>query len=65
MLERTNCKIWGYDFSVQAFGPALVEPFRSRTKFLQAGIAGNTDTVRAPPYYSIQDLMAMNGHTYM
>lgn len=65
MLERTNCFIWGYDFSVEAFGPALVEPYRSRTKFLQAGINGQTDTVRNPPYYNIQDLMAKNGHTYI
>lgn len=65
MLERTNCKIWGYDFSVEAFGPALVEPYRSRTQFLQAGIAGTTDKVREPPFFNIQDLMERNGHTYI
>lgn len=65
MLERTNCKIWGYDFSVEKFGPALVEPYRSRTSFLQAGIGGQTFPSKQPPYYTIQDLMIMNGHTYM
>jgi len=65
MLERTNCRVWGYDFSVSEFGPALVEPYRSRTQFLQAGIAGKTDLNADPPFYSIQDLMAMNGHDYI
>jgi hypothetical protein len=65
MLQRTNCEIWGYDFSVTEFGPAITEDVRSRTHFTQAGISGNTDTAKSPPFYNIQTLMEMNGHDYM
>ncbi|KAL5313653.1 hypothetical protein ACEPPN_018074 [Leptodophora sp. 'Broadleaf-Isolate-01'] len=65
MLERTNCEIWGYDFSVEAFGPAIQSTYSGRTHFLKAGIAGTTDPSQDPPFYTIQDLMAKNGHTYI
>lgn len=65
MLERTNCQIWGYDFSVDAFGPAIQNTYASRTHFLKAGISGTTESSKDPPFYTIQDLMAKNGHTYM
>jgi len=65
MLERTNCEIWGYDFSVEAFGPAIQSMYASRTHFLKAGISGKTDATRSPPFYTIQDLMAMNGHDHI
>ncbi|KAH6666734.1 methyltransferase domain-containing protein [Halenospora varia] len=64
MLERTNCEIWGYDLSPEGF--KLIKPEHIvRTHFLQAGVAGNNDTVSAPPTYTIQDLMQMNGHDYI
>lgn len=65
MLERTNCEIWGYDFSVEAFGPAITNEYASRTHFMKAGIGGTTNEEKAPPYYTVQDLMKMNGHSYM
>ncbi|CZS92019.1 hypothetical protein WAI453_000038 [Rhynchosporium graminicola] len=65
MLQRTNCEIWGYDFSVEAFGPAITDEYSSRTHFLKAGIGGSTDEEKTPPFYSIQDLMKKNGHTYI
>jgi len=65
MLERTNCQIWGYDFSVDAFGPAIQNTYASRTHFLKAGISGTTESSKDPPFYTIQDLMAKNGHTYI
>jgi len=63
MLQRTNCEIWGYDYSVRSFGPA--NEHAHRTHFLKAGIAGKTDKAKTPPFYSIQDLMQMNGHNYI
>ncbi|KAF9876945.1 hypothetical protein CkaCkLH20_05791 [Colletotrichum karsti] len=65
MLSRTKCKVWAYDFSVVDFGEQLEPGNRDRAKFLQAGIAGKTDTTKTPPFYSISDLMDMNGHKYL
>ncbi|RDL37755.1 Uncharacterized protein BP5553_05188 [Venustampulla echinocandica] len=65
MLERTNCEIWGYDFSVEEFGPAIESNVRHRTHFMKAGIAAQTDLAKNPPFYSIQDLMEKNGHDYI
>lgn len=65
MLSRTKCRVWAYDFSVVDFGQQLEPANRDRATFLQAGIAGKTDTTKSPPFYSISDLMDMNGHEYM
>lgn len=65
MLARTHCEIWAYDFSVVDFGAQLSTTHRARAHFTQAGISGTTDSHRSPPFYSIQDLMKMNGHTYL
>lgn len=65
MLSRTNCVVWAYDFSVVDFGEQLEPGNRERAHFLQAGIAGKTDKTKEPPFYSISDLMKMNGHEYM
>ncbi|EQB44357.1 hypothetical protein GCG54_00013726 [Colletotrichum gloeosporioides] len=65
MLSRTPCHIWAYDFSVVDFGEQLEASNRARAKFLQAGIAGKTDLTADPPFYSISDLMEMNGHQYI
>ncbi|KAK6215276.1 hypothetical protein QIS74_08295 [Colletotrichum tabaci] len=65
MLSRTKCRVWAYDFSVVDFGQQLEPANRDRATFLQAGIAGKTDTTKSPPFYSISDLMEMNGHEYI
>jgi hypothetical protein len=65
MLSRTPCSVWAYDFSVVDFGEQLEASNRARASFLQAGIAGKTDKTKTPPFYSISDLMKMNGHDYM
>ena len=65
-LERTHCEIWGYDSSVSNFGEQLTDPgAKSRAHFTQAGISGKTDSKADPPFYSIQDLMALNGHDHI
>ncbi|KAK7229765.1 hypothetical protein V2G26_001935 [Clonostachys chloroleuca] len=43
LLERTNAKIWGYDFSVESW----------------------SDDNANPPMYTVQDVMRMNGHSYV
>ncbi|KAK1961950.1 hypothetical protein LY78DRAFT_275829 [Colletotrichum sublineola] len=65
MLSRTKCRVWAYDFSVFDFGEQLESGNRERANFLQAGIAGKTNTTRTPPFYSIGDLMDMNRHEYI
>lgn len=65
MLSRTNCVVWAYDFSVVDFGEQLEPSNRDRAHFKQVGIAGKTDESKTPPFYSIADLMKMNGHNYM
>lgn len=65
ILSRTDCRLWAYDFSVVDFGVQLEPENRDRAIFLQAGIAGETNLTKTPPFYSIADLMKMNGHEYM
>ncbi|KAK2040417.1 hypothetical protein LZ31DRAFT_604177 [Colletotrichum somersetense] len=65
MLERTPCVVWAYDFSVVDFGEQLAPSNRDRAHFSQVGIAGTTDTTKTPPFYSIGDLMKLNGHEYI
>lgn len=67
LIKRTpSCQIWGYDFSVDKFGPALKGfEAQNRAHFVQAGIAGKTDIHAAPAFYSIQDLMQINGHDHI
>jgi hypothetical protein len=64
-IERTNCEIWAYDYSVTNFGKQLSYEHRARAHFTQAGISGVTNSTSFPPFYTIQDLMKMNGHDYM
>lgn len=58
ILERTECELYGVDFSVSNFSRevlSLSEIDLKRAKFLQAGISeGETDLGRSPPFYSIK-----------
>ncbi|RQM08021.1 hypothetical protein DH86_00001355, partial [Scytalidium sp. 3C] len=65
LLTRTNCEIWGYDYSVDDFAPDLEDSFRDRTKFTKAGISGKSNPHHEPPMFAILDLMSMNGHDYI
>lgn len=64
-IERTHCEVWAYDFSVTDFGKQLTPEHKMRAHFMKAGIDGKTDKTQDPPFYTIQDLMKMNGHDYM
>lgn len=68
LLSRTRgCEIWGYDFSVNDFGPQLNRSaeYVHRAHFNKAGIAGVTDAKKNPPFFSIQDLLKKNGHDHI
>ncbi|PGH14357.1 hypothetical protein AJ80_05947 [Polytolypa hystricis UAMH7299] len=65
ILRRTNCEIWGYDYTVKSWGKQLVQNLAYRAHFSQCGIANVTDEKRSPPFYSVKDLMRINGHDYI
>ena len=68
VLKRTNCDVFGLDFSVDEFSPQvqqLPRDMRERAHFLRAGISGESDMKANPPFYSIQDLMEVYGHDYV
>ncbi|EFQ36360.1 hypothetical protein CGRA01v4_12212 [Colletotrichum graminicola] len=62
MPSRTDCVVWVYDFSVKDFGSQVDSKHHDQAHFKQIGIAGTTDTTL---FYSIADLMEMNGHDYI
>ncbi|EEP79287.1 predicted protein [Uncinocarpus reesii 1704] len=65
VLSRTNCEIWGYDYSVNSWAVSLDHSFLPRAHFTKAGISNITNTDRSPPFYSVKDLMKLNGHDYI
>lgn len=65
MMERTNAHIWGYDFSVDGWGPEVTSSWLSRSHFHKIGIGAVTDKTQDPQFWSIQDLMVENGHDYI
>ena len=65
LLERTNARIWGYDYSVNTWASQVTEQYTSRATFQRAGIAKKTEKDKSPPFFTIQDLMEINGHSYV
>ncbi|KAJ7115781.1 methyltransferase domain-containing protein [Mycena epipterygia] len=68
ILSNTQeCQIWGYDFTVNSFGPQISTTQASRTHFHPYGLAG-TDKHGpddSPKMYTLESLMKMNGHTHI
>lgn len=64
LLERTNARIWGYDYTVNKWAKEIKPEYATRATFKKAGI-GRTDESKNPPFYTVQDLMKANGHTYV
>lgn len=64
LLERTNAEIWGYDFSVDSWAGDIPSSHLSRAHFKKAGISNQTSE-NEPAFFTIQDLMAINGHSYI
>ncbi|TFK50678.1 hypothetical protein OE88DRAFT_1661239 [Heliocybe sulcata] len=64
VLERSRrCQVWGYDFTVDSFGPQIPWSLKSRTHFHPYRLAG-TD-VPEENQYTLETLMQMNGHTHI
>jgi len=65
LLKRTNCEIWGYDYTVASFAEDIPGHQLPRTHFSQIGISEVTDEKRDPKFFTVQDLMRRNGHEYI
>ncbi|KAJ7505397.1 methyltransferase domain-containing protein [Mycena galericulata] len=66
LANTEHCEIWGYDFSVNAFGPEIPRAQAHRTHFRPYGLAGTDSAPDAiPKMYTIESLMKMNGHTHI
>ncbi|KAF2679121.1 hypothetical protein K458DRAFT_480527 [Lentithecium fluviatile CBS 122367] len=66
LLERVPAaRIWGYDFSVNGWGPQIPPVHRSRTFFGKLGIGKADEPSKSPPFWTLQSLMAQNNHTYI
>ncbi|KAI0267104.1 methyltransferase domain-containing protein [Gloeopeniophorella convolvens] len=70
LLQRApGCEIWGYDYSVNSFGPEIndVPELRSRAHF-ESWALGGTDAhgeYDNPKYWTLDSLMKLNGHTFI
>lgn len=66
MLKRVpSAQMFGYDYSVNAFGPQIPAIHRPRTKFAKVGLGSKDEPSVSPPFYTLSTLMAQNNHTYM
>ncbi|KAJ6593776.1 methyltransferase domain-containing protein [Mycena capillaripes] len=68
ILSNTQeCQIWGYDFTVNSFGPQISSTQASRTHFNRYGLAGKDShgSEDSPKMYTLESLMKLNGHTHI
>ncbi|KDQ10572.1 hypothetical protein BOTBODRAFT_36092 [Botryobasidium botryosum FD-172 SS1] len=69
ILGRTNCTVYGYDFSVTKWGPEISDnpALSPRAQFFPYGISGkDTEAIGdSPPMYTLSTLMKMNNHTFI
>jgi len=70
LLQRARgCQVWGYDFSVERFGPEVSKnrAIAGRSHFAQFGISGKDahTPLDNPAFYTLPTLMEMNGHDHI
>ncbi|KAH7401396.1 methyltransferase domain-containing protein, partial [Pyrenochaeta sp. MPI-SDFR-AT-0127] len=66
MLERVpSARIWGYDFSVDGWGPQIAASYRDRTFFKRIGLGKEDKHESSPPFWTFPSLMRENNHTYI
>jgi len=67
LTAAPHCEVWGYDYSVNSFGPEVNDDpaLKSRAHFFPYAL-GSADAPHAnPPTYTLQTLMKMNGHDFV
>ncbi|KAL1751972.1 methyltransferase domain-containing protein [Schizophyllum commune] len=68
LLENTDyCEVWGYDFSVDDFGPQIPRSQRHRVHFAPYALGGEEKhgPNDQPKLYTLDALMRMNGHKHI
>ncbi|KAF8815245.1 hypothetical protein BYT27DRAFT_7195546 [Phlegmacium glaucopus] len=68
VLSKTeHCRIWGYDFSVESFGPEISLLHQHRTHFKPFGLSGSDrhGPEDKHPMYTLESLMKLNGHKHI
>ncbi|EPQ57149.1 hypothetical protein GLOTRDRAFT_58317 [Gloeophyllum trabeum ATCC 11539] len=68
LLQRApGCEVWGYDFSVNSFGPEITEvpSLNARSHFYPYALGSYDAPESNPPYYTLQSLMKKNGHDFI
>lgn len=68
LLTRTSgCQVWGYDFSVDGWGPEITPELSPRAHFHAYGLGGEDkhEEHDNPKFYTLATLMEMNGHTHI
>ncbi|KDQ55720.1 hypothetical protein JAAARDRAFT_159072 [Jaapia argillacea MUCL 33604] len=68
ILERgPGCEVWGYDFSVNSFGPEItsVPNLDSRAHFYPYALGPSDAPTSDPPMFTLQTLMKRNGHSFI
>jgi len=67
LVRRTKCQVFGFDFSVDKFGPEVEDfaPIRAQTKFFKYGISGKDQPEANPPMRTLQSLMKEHGHAFI
>ncbi|KAK4234483.1 hypothetical protein C8A03DRAFT_47198 [Achaetomium macrosporum] len=65
LLKRTNAKIWGYDYRVNGWAKHIPAHQASRAHFTKAGIGKSVNKNKKPPFFTIRELMKINGHDYI
>lgn len=67
VLRRTKCEVFGFDFSVDKFGPEIENftSLRSRATFYKYAISGKDDHRANPPQWTLRSLMERHGHVFI
>ncbi|CAE6481383.1 unnamed protein product [Rhizoctonia solani] len=67
ILRKTQCQVFGFDFSVDKFGPEIENSasLKARTKFYKYAISGKDDYRASPSRWTLRTLMERHGHTFI
>lgn len=67
LTAAPQCEIWGYDFSVNAFGPEIetIPDLQARSHFFPYALGSEDSPNADPPTFTLQTLMKKNGHTFV
>jgi len=67
MKRAKGCDVWGYDFSVNSFGPEIEQDslLRARSHFFPYALGPRDSPNGDPPTYTLQTLMKRNGHKFI